>query len=106
MCLTGRSGQLLERLRPDAVIHQLTDLPQDFDIRKLKALYAANNRVRLEGTDNLVAASVLSSAVSRVVAGLRKGHWRKPPYGVPVWLARIVVSSTGSGKFPEPLTQR
>jgi nucleoside-diphosphate-sugar epimerase len=40
---------------PDALIHQLTDLPDDVD--ELGAYAARNDRIRTEGTRNLVAAA-------------------------------------------------
>ena len=43
--------------RPEAVIHQLTDLPQIFDEKELPAAYPRNARIRVEGTRNLVAAA-------------------------------------------------
>lgn len=43
--------------RPEAVIHQLTDLPQVYDLRKLEAAYASNDRVRREATPNLIDAA-------------------------------------------------
>ena len=42
--------------RPEIVIHQLTALPQQLDLSK-KDIYDANNRIRTEGTRNLVAAA-------------------------------------------------
>lgn len=45
---------------PDAVIHQLTDLPQD--PAQIPAAAAANNRVRREGTRNLIAAAQTAAA--------------------------------------------
>jgi nucleoside-diphosphate-sugar epimerase len=53
--------------QPDAIIHQLTDLPQDPDPEKLKAAREANARLRIEGTRNLVDAA-LASGVSRIIA--------------------------------------
>ena len=50
------------RARPDVVIHQLTDLPREFDETKLVAAYALNARIRTEGTRNLVAAAQAASA--------------------------------------------
>jgi len=41
--------------RPDAVVHQLTDLPDDAVLIPARA--AANNRIRREGTANLIAAA-------------------------------------------------
>lgn len=46
-----------ERFRPDAVLHQLTALPAESDLRDLDRVFAATNRLRTEGTANLVAAS-------------------------------------------------
>ena len=51
---------LLERLArvlPNAVIHQLTALPSHFDLRDFDAVFAQTNRLRTEGTDNLIAAA-------------------------------------------------
>jgi nucleoside-diphosphate-sugar epimerase len=44
--------------RPDAVVNQLTALPQAPSPRGIKAAYAANNRARGEGGRNLLAATV------------------------------------------------
>jgi nucleoside-diphosphate-sugar epimerase len=52
--------------RPEVVIHQLTSLPADLDITA-KGVYDANNRVRTEGTRNLVAAAEAAGA-RRIVA--------------------------------------
>jgi len=43
--------------RPEAVIDELTDLPVDYDPRRLEAAYARNDRVRREGTRALLAAA-------------------------------------------------
>src|SRR3712207_5036531 len=53
----GRLGSVVARTEPEAVINQLTDLPQSLNPRKLKEYYAANNRVRREGTMNLLDAA-------------------------------------------------
>src|SRR3712207_7059947 len=53
----GRLGSVVARTEPEAVINQLTDLPQSLNPRKLKEYYAANNRVRREGTMNLLDAT-------------------------------------------------
>lgn len=50
--------------RPDLVVHQLTDLPDD--PKDLSSKTAANNRIRVEGTRNLVDAAL--SCGSRVLA--------------------------------------
>lgn len=46
--------------RPEAVIHQLTALPDRIDPRRTD--FGPNNRIRTEGTDNLVAASRAAGA--------------------------------------------
>jgi nucleoside-diphosphate-sugar epimerase len=43
--------------RPDAVIHQLTDLPQVLDPTRLGDWLERNSRLRIDGTANLVAAT-------------------------------------------------
>jgi nucleoside-diphosphate-sugar epimerase len=53
--------------QPEVVLHELTDLPQNLDPRRAKEAYARNDRVRREGTSNLVAAAV-ASGVRRIVA--------------------------------------
>jgi nucleoside-diphosphate-sugar epimerase len=50
------------RARPEVVMHQLTDLPHEFDEAKLVAAYASNARIRTEGTRNLVAAAKAAAA--------------------------------------------
>ncbi|HYX87892.1 MAG TPA: NAD(P)-dependent oxidoreductase [Gaiellaceae bacterium] len=40
--------------RPDAVVHELTDLPQAFEPRRLEEQLAGNDRIRTEGTHNIV----------------------------------------------------
>lgn len=52
--------------RPEIVVHELTSLPADLDPRR-KGVYDANNRVRREGTRNLVAASA-SAGAARLIA--------------------------------------
>jgi nucleoside-diphosphate-sugar epimerase len=63
----GRLGAVVAQAEPDAVINQLTDLPQSLNPRKLGEYYAANNRVRREGTQNLLSAA-LGAGVRRFVA--------------------------------------
>jgi nucleoside-diphosphate-sugar epimerase len=58
--------------RPEAVVHQLTDLPQSFDEKALAASYPRNSRIRVEGTRNLIAAARAAGAQRFVV--LRTGR--------------------------------
>ena len=53
--------------QPDVVIHQLTDLPQELDPNAMAAALAANARLRIEGTRNLVDAA-LAFGVRRIIA--------------------------------------
>jgi nucleoside-diphosphate-sugar epimerase len=54
-------------VRPDIVIHQLTDLPPGLDPSRMGEAIVRNARIRDEGTRNLVAAAV-ASGVRRMVA--------------------------------------
>lgn len=63
---TGLQEAVL-RAKPDAVIHQLTSLPRAIDPRKIRQQLAENDRIRVEGTRNLVRAAVGAGA-SRIVA--------------------------------------
>ena len=42
---------------PQVMIHQLTDLPREFDQARVSAAYPANARIRIEGTRNLITAA-------------------------------------------------
>src|SRR5262245_53465239 len=42
--------------KPDTVVHQMTDLKGALDLRHFDQAFAASNRLRREGTDNLLAA--------------------------------------------------
>ena len=52
---------------PAVVIHELTDLPPAINPRKAESQYAGNDRIRSEGTANLVAAARAAGA-KRIVA--------------------------------------
>jgi nucleoside-diphosphate-sugar epimerase len=81
---------------PDAVIHQLTDLPRAMDPGRLADIYERNNRVRREGTRNLLDAAAGSGAGRFVVQSM--ATWYEPAGGAikvetdALWL-----------KAPEPL---
>lgn len=53
--------------RPDAVIHQLTDLPQEMTPKAMEAGLEGTNRVRTQGTANLVSAA-RDAGAKRIVA--------------------------------------
>jgi nucleoside-diphosphate-sugar epimerase len=60
-------GDALDAVRPEIVVHQLTDLPDRLDPSSMADALARNARVRTEGTRNLVAAAVRAGA-RRLVA--------------------------------------
>ncbi|ONM48926.1 NAD-dependent epimerase/dehydratase family protein [Nocardia donostiensis] len=62
--------------RPDLVMHQLTDLPDDAS--RIQELAAANARIRTEGTANLIAAAA-AAAVPRFLA--QSIAWNPPGRG-------------------------
>lgn len=70
---------LMADRRPDAVIHQLTDLPQSFDPRHIDEIYARNNRVRREGTRHLLDASRAAGVQRFVVQSM--ATWYAPEGG-------------------------
>jgi nucleoside-diphosphate-sugar epimerase len=57
----------VDQARPEAVIHQLTSLPRRIDPRKIERDFALNDRLRSEGTRNLVDAA-RAAGVRRIVA--------------------------------------
>src|SRR5215210_2368401 len=52
---------------PEVIIHQLTDLPREFDEERLADAYVRNARIRMEGTRNLIAAAQAASARRLIV---------------------------------------
>jgi nucleoside-diphosphate-sugar epimerase len=60
-------AQAVADARPDAVIHQLTSIPPRVDPRKMERDFATNDRLRTEGTANLVAAA-RAAGVERLIA--------------------------------------
>lgn len=52
---------------PEVIIHQLTDLPREFDEERLADAYLRNARIRLEGTRNLIAAAQAAMARRLIV---------------------------------------
>jgi nucleoside-diphosphate-sugar epimerase len=48
--------------KPDVVIHELTDLPPNLDPRKMSEQAAGNDRIRTEGTRNLMAGALATGA--------------------------------------------
>src|SRR5947207_12946703 len=56
--------------KPEVVIHQLTDLPREFDEARIAASYGNNARIRSEGTRNLIAAAHAAAARRLIVQSI------------------------------------
>jgi nucleoside-diphosphate-sugar epimerase len=56
--------------KPAVVIHQLTDLPRQFDEARIAAAYPKNARIRIEGTRNLIAAAQVAAARRFIVQSI------------------------------------
>jgi nucleoside-diphosphate-sugar epimerase len=80
-------GEAVAKARPDAIVHEMTGLSVahagKIDMRHFDRWFATTNRLRYEGTDNLLAAAE-ATGVSHFVAqsfagwnGIRKGGWVK-----------------------------
>lgn len=77
---------LLAEIRPELVIHQLTDLPYALEESMMTAALVRNARLRDEGTRNLVAAAVYAGArrliaqsISFIYADGPKPHQESDP---------------------------
>ena len=64
---TGHLHTLLADEKPEVVIHELTDIPDELEPGHTIEQFAANRRIRIEGTRNLVAAARAAGA-RRIVA--------------------------------------
>jgi nucleoside-diphosphate-sugar epimerase len=60
--------------KPEVVIHQLTDLPREFDEARVVASYAKNARIRTEGTRNLITAAQACGARRFIVQSIAFGY--------------------------------
>jgi nucleoside-diphosphate-sugar epimerase len=60
-------GEVVARAEPEVVIHQMTALAGDFDLRHIERTFAATNQLRTVGIDNLLAAARAARA-RRVIA--------------------------------------
>jgi nucleoside-diphosphate-sugar epimerase len=80
-------GEAVAKARPDAIVHEMTGLSAahagKIDTKHFDRWFATTNRLRVEGTDHLLAAAE-ASGVSHFVAqsyagwnGIRKGGWVK-----------------------------
>jgi len=75
-------GDAIAAARPETLVHQLTDLPQVYDIRDYESFIGSTKRLREEGTPRLLEAAHAAGAnhfVAQSVAFLYapKGSWVK-----------------------------
>ena len=70
------------RIRPEIVVHELTAIPPAINLRKFEEQFALTNRLRTEGTDNLLAAA-LASGARKLIAQSYAG-WPYARVGGPV----------------------
>lgn len=75
-------GEAVARAEPEVVIHQMTGLAGDFDLRHFDRTFAATNKLRTTGTDNLLAAA--RAAGSRRVIVQSYAGWTNSMSGGPV----------------------
>jgi nucleoside-diphosphate-sugar epimerase len=75
-------AQAMAAAEPEVVVHELTALSGEFDMRHIDRFFAATNRLRTEGTDNLLAAARAVGA-RRFVAQSYAG-WPAARAGEPV----------------------
>jgi nucleoside-diphosphate-sugar epimerase len=78
----GVLRQAVLQARPDAVIHQLTSLPSRIDPRKMQRDFALNDRLRSEGTRNLIDAARAAGALRIVAQSVAFAYAPGPPGAV------------------------
>jgi len=89
------------RVKPDVVIHQLTDLPQVLDPAHLAEAIKQNSRLRIEGTRNLVSAARVAGARRLIAQSLAFAYADGPePH------AETDPIASGEGNQPSALTAR
>jgi nucleoside-diphosphate-sugar epimerase len=89
---------MFARIRPEVLIHQLTDLPHDLNPSEMPAGLVRNARVRREGTSNLMraaAAAGVRRAIAQSIAWLYapgpEPHREKDPLGVAEGASRVTL---------------
>lgn len=84
--LDGHDGDAIRRsvsdARPEVVIHEMTALGGDFDLRHFARMFAETNRLRTDTTDHLLAAAIEEGA-KRFIAQSYAG-WPNEQTGGPV----------------------
>lgn len=72
-------AEAVAKAAPDAVVHELTSLPQRIDPRTIERDFAANDRLRTEGTRNLVRAARAAGAGRIVTQSIAFSYAPGPP---------------------------
>jgi nucleoside-diphosphate-sugar epimerase len=75
----GAVRKAIEGARPEAVIHQLTSLPRRIDPRKIERDFELNDRLRSEGTRNLVDAAQAGGAKRILAQSIAFAYAPGPP---------------------------
>lgn len=75
-------GEAVARAEPEVIVHEMTAIPGDLDLRHFDRSFAVTNRLRSEGIDHLLAAASAAS-VRRVIAQSYAG-WPGGRSGGPV----------------------
>jgi 2-alkyl-3-oxoalkanoate reductase len=73
---------IVQTFRPDAIINQLTAIPQVIDLAHFDRDFALTNRLRTEGTDNLIAAAKKVNITRFVAQGFAGSPYAQTGSGV------------------------
>jgi nucleoside-diphosphate-sugar epimerase len=71
---TERLRPVMAKARPDVVVHELTSLPDAFDPVRITEQFAANDRIRREGTLNLLSGAKAAGARKIVAQSIAFGY--------------------------------
>lgn len=85
--------------QPEVVVHQMTALSGDFDMRRFARFFAETNRLRTHGTDHLIQAAVEAGA-KRFIAQSFTG-WPNEQRGGPVKTEEDLLMANPTGKVRE-----
>lgn len=69
-------GRVISEAQPEVIVHQLTAIPPSVNMRRLERDFALTNRLRIEGTDNLLSAG-RAAGVRRFVAQSYASHFAR-----------------------------
>jgi nucleoside-diphosphate-sugar epimerase len=78
----GEIRHAVQAAKPDVIVHEMTDLKRAFDLRHFDRAFAVTNRLRTEGTHNLLSAA-REMGVERLVAQ-SFGGWPYARIGGPI----------------------